>query len=126
NRDTLAARQYALQSADEGRQRFVDEPTMTLWPQLVINRGPERPAPRRELAVTAAGQTGVGGQLSLGRGGEVARQQVAKTAQIGEIGENTYRNMELLPDSAIYYFVINIMNARVNPAPSRFGIGQFN
>src|SRR5690606_26202954 len=55
NRETLAARQYALQSADEGRQRFVDEPTMTLWPQLVINRGPERPAPRRELAVTAAG-----------------------------------------------------------------------
>lgn len=31
-----------------------------------------------------------------------------------------------LPDTAEYYFVINILNATTNLSPSRFGIGQFN
>ncbi|EOR92717.1 TPR domain protein [Arcticibacter svalbardensis MN12-7] len=31
-----------------------------------------------------------------------------------------------LPDSAEYYFVINILDSRTNLSPSRFGIGQFN
>ncbi len=31
-----------------------------------------------------------------------------------------------LPDTAEYYFVINILNSRTNLSPSRFGIGQFN
>ncbi|MBK1440187.1 tetratricopeptide repeat protein [Parapedobacter sp. ISTM3] len=126
NRDTLAARPYALQGADENRERFVDEPTMTLWPQLVINHGPEPPRPRRELAVAAAGQAGLSGRNSLGNASGVSRQQLAKTAEVGELGPNVYRDLELLPDSATYFFVINVMNERVNLAPSRFGIGQFN
>src|SRR5690606_33061038 len=43
HRDTLAARPYVLQAIDDGRARFVDEPTMTRWPQLVMTRGPEPP-----------------------------------------------------------------------------------
>lgn len=126
NRDTLASRNHALYAIDNSRERFVDEPTVTLWPQLVINRGPERPRPRRELNVAAAGQTGVREAGRPGITAGVARQQLAKTADVGEIGPNVYRNLELLPDSAAYYFVIHVMNERVNLAPSRFGIGQFN
>src|SRR5690606_22255914 len=119
-------RQYALEHIDETRERFVDEPSLTLWPQLVINRGPERPMARRSLAVSTAGQTGIGGRTQLGTAGQVSRQQVALEIRPEEAGENRYRNMELLPDSATYYFVVNVMNERVNLAPSRFGIGQFN
>lgn len=126
HRDTLATRQYALQAIHEERERFVDEPTMTLWPQLVMTRGPEPPRPRRELTVTTAGRTGLAGQRGLGNVSEVAQQQLAQVAEMGELGSNVYRDLELLPDSATYYFVINVMNARVNLAPSRFGIGQFN
>lgn len=126
NRDTLATRMYALQGIDENRERFVDEPTMTLWPQLVINHGPEQPRARRELAVATAGQTRIRGTGSLGNVQGVAQQQLAKVAEVGEIGPNVYRDLELLPDSATYYFVIHVMNERVNLAPSRFGIGQFN
>ena len=126
NRDTLATRLYALQGIDESRTRFVDEPTMTAWPQLVINHGPDRPRPRRELTVSTAGQTGISGRGNLSNTQGVARQQLAKEAQIDEIGPNVYRDLALLPDSATYYFVINVMNDRVNLAPSRYGIGQFN
>ncbi|MGV3762485.1 type IX secretion system periplasmic lipoprotein PorW/SprE [Parapedobacter sp.] len=126
HRDTLSARQYALQPVDEGRVRFVDEPTMTLWPQLVIRRGPEPPRPRRELAVAAAGSTGIAGMQGIGNGKGITQQQLAKVAEVGELGPNVYRDLALLPDSATYYFVVNVMNGRVNLAPSRFGIGQFN
>jgi len=126
NRDTLAGRTYALQGVDTDRERFVDEPTITLWPQLVIRRGPERPRPRRELAVGAAVQTGIRTSGKLENTGGITRQQLAQTADVGEIGPSSYRNLELLPDSATYYFVINVTSERVNLAPSRFGIGQFN
>ena len=126
HRDTLATRQYALQPIAADRERFVDEPTMTLWPQLVMTRGPEPPAPRRQLGVTTAGTTGVAGGHGLGNVQGLTPQQVAKVAMVGEIGPSVYRDLELLPDSATYYFVINVMNGRVNLAPSRFGIGQFN
>ncbi len=125
NRDTLVTRVYALQGIEEGRERFLDEPTMTLWPQLVIRQAPERPRPRRELAVGAATQTGIRAS-GLGNTSGITPQQLARTAEIGEIGPNTYRNLDLLPDSATYYFVVNVMSERVNLAPSRFGIGQFN
>jgi len=126
NRDTLASRMYALQGIEASRERFVDEPTVTLWPELVIRRGPDRPRPRRELAVGAAVQTGIRTSGKLENAGGITRQQLAQTAEVGEIGTNTYRNLELLPDSATYFFVINVTSERVNLAPSRFGIGQFN
>ena len=126
NRDTLASRPYALQDVGQERERFVDEPTVTLWPQLVINRGPDRPRPRRELAVGTAGQTGIRTTGRLGNTGTITAQQLARTADVGEIEPNSYRDMTLLPDSATYYFVIHVTSERVNLAPSRFGLGQFN
>lgn len=126
HRDTLATRTNVLQAMDDGRARFIDEPTMTRWPQLVMQRGPEPPKPRRELAITTAGRAGLVGDHGLGNMQEVAQRQLANVAEVGELGPNVYRDLVLLPDSATYYFVINVMNGRVNLAPSRFGIGQFN
>lgn len=126
NRDALVGREYALQGVDASRERFVDEPMITPWPQLVIRRGPERPRARRELAVGTAVQTGIRTSGRLGSSGGIIQQQLAQTADVGEIGPNSYRDLELLPDSATYYFVINVTSDRVNLAPSRFGIGQFN
>jgi len=43
-----------------------------------------------------------------------------------DFGPNDYRDKELFPDTAVYYFVINVDEPRVNLSPSRYGIGQFN
>ena len=126
NRDTLATREYALQGIDSGRERFVDEPTVTLWPQLVINRRPDRLRPRRGLALGTAAQTGIRTDGKLRNTGTLASQQLARTADVGPIEPNSYRDLTLLPDSATYYFVIHVTSERVNLAPSRFGLGQFN
>lgn len=53
-----------------------------------------------------------------------------KTIDLGHVkidfGPNEYRDKKLFPDTATYYFTINVLNPRVNLAPSRYGIGQFN
>lgn len=43
-----------------------------------------------------------------------------------DLGPNDYRDKKLFPDTATYYFTINVMDAKLNMAPSRYGIGQFN
>lgn len=126
HRNTLSTREYALQAMDEGRERFVDEPTITLWPELVIMRGPEPPKLRGELTVTVAERAGMAGLRKFEEAQVVVRPQSTSGITVGGISPNIYRDLELLPDSGTYYFVINVMNGRVNLAPSRFGIGQFN
>nr|WP_235049489.1 tetratricopeptide repeat protein [Sphingobacterium paucimobilis] len=43
-----------------------------------------------------------------------------------DFGPNDYRDKKLFPDTAEYYFTINVLDPKVNLAPSRYGIGQFN
>ncbi len=43
-----------------------------------------------------------------------------------DFGPNDYRDKKLFPDTAEYYFTINILDPKVNMAPSRYGLGQFN
>jgi hypothetical protein len=43
-----------------------------------------------------------------------------------DLGPNDYRDKKLFPDIGEYYFTINVMDGKVNMAPSRYGIGQFN
>ena len=126
NRDTLATQPFVLSGLDSSRSRFIDEPTMTLWPALVIRRGPDLPVQQRTLAVSNAAGSGIGSQGLPGSSNRLQSQQIARIAEVGEIAANAFRDKELLPDSATYYFVINVMNNRVNLAPSRYGIGQFN
>src|SRR5690606_19743468 len=126
HRNTLFTREYALQAMDAGRERFVDEATITLWPDLVIMRGREPPKLRGELTVTVAERAGMAGLRKFEEAQVVVRPQSTSGITVGGISPNIYRDLELLPDSGTYYFVINVMNGRVNLAPSRFGIGQFN
>ena len=41
-------------------------------------------------------------------------------------GPNEYRDKKLFPDTATYFFAINVKDPKVNLAPSRYGVGQFN
>lgn len=181
NRDTLAYRDEVLYAFDDGRERFVDEPTMTLWPALHIDRNWRMPrgkevvvaaVPEEELVEELTAEEveeaveAVAEQLEeteveidspvteeVEEVAEKERKQVlemaartaqAAGAQAGQIqgisttrvdrpavieldeDENLFRDKVLLPDEATYFFVINVMNDKVNLAPSRFGIGQFN
>lgn len=120
NPHLFAGRTYALEGeTGAGGRRFLDEPGLTRWPQLVIRHA--HPTPRdsqpsdtqtatpdamhvESLPVPPAS---TGNNVALPRGG-------------------SSRDLSILPDQATYYFVINVMHPRVNLAPSRFGIGQFN
>lgn len=126
HRDTLATRTFALDEPDRARERFVDEPVVTLWPQLMIESRPVLASAPRKLNIS--GQRPVSQQLSPGQvsGGQLTGQQIAQRVVTAEVAENPYRDLSLLPDSATYFFVINVMHGTVNLAPSRFGIGQFN
>lgn len=42
-----------------------------------------------------------------------------------DFGPNEYRDKSLFPDISTYYYVINVMDSKLNLAPSRYGIGQF-
>ncbi|GHE43213.1 hypothetical protein GCM10017764_28030 [Sphingobacterium griseoflavum] len=53
--------------------------------------------------------------------------KITNTGQMRiDFGANDYRDKKLFPDTATYYFVVNVMDPAVNLAPSRYGIGQFN
>lgn len=125
NRDSLMERTTALYDMDGSRPRFVDEPTLTLWPQLVIRQTPAAPRPRRQLQPGSTQSTVRQRDTRISDAApEIQDIATGRPEQIRH--ENSYRDTELLPDTAVYYFVINVMNARVNLAPSRYGIGQFN
>lgn len=55
----------------------------------------------------------------------VGRDMKLSKSQI-DFGPNDYRDKKLFPDTAEYYFTINILDPKVNMAPSRYGLGQFN
>ncbi|SEM98088.1 Tetratricopeptide repeat-containing protein [bacterium A37T11] len=125
HRDSLRQRQPVLYGSDTAREQFVDEPSMTKWPELVINRGPKPSRPRQLLTISAKQSTLKQNNISLNE--SALSPQNLKTGAIAQNRhENSYRNKELLPDSAAYYFAIHVENPRVNMAPSRYGIGQFN
>jgi len=102
----------------------VDEPVLTKWPELAFNRAETPPPPRRSLAGNLNNQQNI--QVTpfnstVNLQGKVKIASYTPGQQV-----NSFRDLELLPDSAIYYFVINVDNAKVNLSPSRYGIGQFN
>jgi tetratricopeptide (TPR) repeat protein len=127
NRLSLQERKVAIMDIEAGREQFVDEPILTKWPELAFNRemAAPTPTPRRNLA----------GNLSKNQPGiQVTpfnkKVNLQGSIQVAEYkpGEhvNSYRDLALLPDSAVYYFVINVQHPNVNLSPSRYGIGQFN
>jgi len=125
NRVALQDRHTALTDVEGGRQQFVDEPILTKWPELAFNRDAPTPTPRRGLAGNLSkNQTAIKVTPFNSTVGMQGRIKVAAFKK-GE-HDNSFRDLTLLPDSAIYYFVIHVENARINLSPSRYGIGQFN
>ncbi|WP_423146959.1 tetratricopeptide repeat protein [Rubrolithibacter danxiaensis] len=57
---------------------------------------------------------------------ESAQQESQETNKEPEAVKNSYPTEFSLPDSASYYYVINITEPGINLSSSRFGIGQFN
>lgn len=132
--DTLSA----LQNLDAERIAFIDEPTMTPWPELVINRNyrtsvaiaKKEPEKKEERVATGKLNRVEGTNTSLIQkeisiGTISARPDLVSKVNV-ELGPNDFRDQNLLPDTATYYFVINVMQPTANLAPSRYGIGQFN
>jgi len=124
NRLSLQKRSVALKGIEAGRTPFVDEPVLTKWPELVFHHEKKQNTAIRQTlagnlstsqpAITPFNKiTNLQGQVKI-----TAYQQKQRT--------NSFRDLELFPDSATYFYVIHINNARVNLSPSRYGIGQFN
>ncbi|WP_437922251.1 tetratricopeptide repeat protein [Sphingobacterium sp. LRF_L2] len=65
-------------------------------------------------------------QPKIGKDAQLINRELAIADVRIQYGPNEYRDKKLLPDTATYYFVVNVMDPRVNLAPSRYGIGQFN
>lgn len=105
NRTAMAARATALVDFDPNEPRFIDEPEV-------------QPA-----TVIAAKPTQSAGQKPESAASTPATVKVPETASPPEVNTSEF---VALPDSAEYYYVINVMDAAVNLSSSRFGIGQFN
>lgn len=129
NQLEFAEREVALVEADAAQQLFSDQSALLPWPQLVIQSGPA--APRQIRTFENVTQTGLAGgnrqTAPVQNQDRVVSKQISEAVYADIDPQDTYtRDMQLLPDSATYYFVVNVMSARANLAPSRFGIGQFN
>lgn len=121
-------REIALSGRAAGANRFLDEPGLTPWPQLVMSN---QQRPRTTVMLTGtSSQTTLSGSKLPGVNSDIAAITSTplggnRTVQMRE-EQNTFRDTGLLPDSATYFFVIHVMHPTANLAPSRFGIGQFN
>lgn len=61
----------------------------------------------------------------LSTGAVVQGKDIAIAAAKIDFGPNHFRDMSLFPEEGEYFFTINVMDDKVNMAPSRYGIGQF-
>ncbi|QQT27142.1 tetratricopeptide repeat protein [Sphingobacterium spiritivorum] len=90
----------------------------------------EEPKPEEKVAVTELSSGEV--KSKVGVNGEINTNVELKGLDVKpgqakiDLGPNDYRDKQLLPDKGVYFYVINVENATVNLAPSRYGIGQFN
>lgn len=128
HQNEFSGRGIALLEVEREDTGFSRESTLLPWPELVIQTGPAPPRPQRILEnITQPGLAADRNHAEPQRQASVVSQQIEQIVYAQIDPQDTYsRDMNLLPDSATYYFVINVMSARANLAPSRFGIGQFN
>lgn len=130
--EEFANRSFALIGAGLDSMHFVDEPALMRWPQLVIRRRAESEPTRDTRTFERAGTRQQPANTTAGlTTGTVEHRQFESTRPIpsdsvAEHPADASRDLTILPDIETYYFVINVMHPRVNLAPSRFGIGQFN
>ncbi|MXV49362.1 tetratricopeptide repeat protein [Pedobacter sp. HMF7647] len=104
NRDEIGKRPVALVDFDPNEPRFVEEPTAQPATAQVKQQANNIPAQAQPANLPPA----------------KAEQKPA------DLPKPAANKMFSLPDSAEYYFAINVLDAGVNLSSSRFGIGQFN
>lgn len=118
-------RAIALDDIDQDESHFRQDFALTPWPQLALSKEYEVQVTRRDYNVDVETRAPL-----LQKNIEERTVLGNKNIEIGEVSmlghENSYRDQKLFPDSANYYFVINVMHGSVNLSPSRYGIGQFN
>lgn len=106
HREALSKRPFALMDFDPNEPRFVEEPE----PQNIIadRTTAAPPSPQPEKAAIAETKP------------EDPAEKPASVVQ----EQNPFGFTQ--NDSTQYYFVVNVLDPRVNLSSSRFGIGQFN
>jgi tetratricopeptide (TPR) repeat protein len=117
NRDALAKRPVALIDFDPNEPRFVSEPTADKKQPIASQK------PSASVAVNDpdAGSSVPASPVASGT------NDPDKAPQNPSVSTPPANNsMFSLPDSAEYYFVVNVQDPGANLSSSRFGIGQFN
>lgn len=114
NRIEMYGRSFALLDYDPNEPRFVEEPENQPVVTTVLNQSKSSTGDKQKQAeqpepVSESGTT------------EPAEKPVADEKPVINSTE-----FAALPDSAEYYYVINVLNPSVNLSSSRFGVGQFN
>lgn len=133
--EEFESREVALLNTDSLDRAFRSEVALTPWPQLILKSrqvAEQRPAPRTPLDISTR-TTNVSSQSADsknigGNTGQLQQRNIITTTHLADRTDDSPidRDLEILPQEATYYFVINVMHGSVNLAPSRFGIGQFN
>lgn len=108
-------------AALDGRS-WREDPVQSQWPDRPRHHGPmDNPE-----EVPLQQWSGVVSQADKHLDKQTDKQTDKQAYKITVDAQITGRDLALLPDSAQYYYVIHVFNPRLNLAPSRFGIGQFN
>ena len=83
-----------------------------------------------ERKILTLGQTeqnaNIAANTEISTGAVVQGRDIGVGAVKIDFGPNHFRDMKLFPEEGEYYFTINVLDDKVNMAPSRYGIGQFN
>ena len=121
HREELAKRPTALADFDPSRPKFVDEPE-PVYTTAQQQQGTPVNAGKKE----EAGLQGEAIQPEQDETFTIVDETVSAPEKPEVQPPVLQNNLFSLPDSASYYFVVNVMLPRANLNSSRFGIGQFN
>lgn len=99
--------------------------TLTPWPEFPFLTTEEERTARRTYG-ESVGQIGISQDIDITSLTAINGKNI-QTRTLPEIRhENGYIQDTVFPDTATYYYVIQISHGDVNLSPSRFAIGQFN
>lgn len=137
-KDKLPAEEEALvmveKNVEEEEQKatiLAEEQTkkVTETEQQVAESGElkEEEADRKVLSLTQTEEsTNINANIDISALSTLEARQVAVGATKIDFGPNHFRDMNLFPEVGEYFFTINVLDGKVNMAPSRYGMGQFN
>ncbi|HLR00028.1 MAG TPA: tetratricopeptide repeat protein [Sphingobacterium sp.] len=150
NPSLFVHRVNAIQDQDLERESFVDEPYMTPWPALYIQRDyrtgiaiaedtPKKENEQgKEVSIEDEKTTEIADIEEIKqRKHQIEQKELASLEkEIKQLNRPTtplklavesrdFADKQIFPDEAVYYFVVNVRDEKLNLASSRYGIGQF-